>query len=175
MLALDPMALINDGAVGSGTMATDYEIMKWPVDLIRAGEFTPVPLLSGQQWNESSNSQCRLWDGMTAEQYYAKLQSTYGANWQQWAAAYDLSLYPTPAAAYINIITDANFKCTTKAVLDAYSDFYSNVWVYSMEQPISDPGQVTGSNPCLGSSHGWDNYFLFPSYIRSCMSLSPSA
>jgi para-nitrobenzyl esterase len=167
MLALNPEDLINDNQIGSGTMATPYEIMERPVKIFESGNFTPVPLFSGQCWNESAGSTCGPLGNLTVDQFYTLLQSNYPDNWQQYAEIYALSKFPTPVAAWIAILSDRNFKCTTKAVLDAYSAQSPSVWVYSFEQPVSDPGQVAGTSQCLGTAHGFDTYYLFPSYIAA--------
>lgn len=87
MLAIPAEQLI-DTVISHGSMVNDNEIMKRPVEIFKSGDFTPVPLLTGNCWNESSASQCAARGNITAAGFYSLVQSTFPSNWEEYVEVF---------------------------------------------------------------------------------------
>lgn len=139
-----------------------YELLETPISLVKKNQFNHVPLLIGNTLNESSVAYCAS-ATLTPAQFVDNVQRVYPGNSAAILEAYDLDLWPNPTAAQIAVDSDVAFVCPAKSFEDAYSEKISDTYVFHFNHPPRYPSPG-GSVACMGASHTFNIYFLFPSY-----------
>ena len=114
-----------------------------PAVAVPAGNFNRVPVLIGQVNNERALFTFQTYDylgkPLTAAQYVALVQSTYGANAARVLAEYPVSAYPTPGEAWTAVGNDST-ATVREGVITALSNY---VPTYGYEFSESDTPQFT--------------------------------
>lgn len=131
-----------------------------PLDRIRQGAHTPMPVIVGDSTAETMlfvNAVGPVTDAATYSNAIDKVfGATAGARIRQ---VYPLSAYPTPREAFVRLTTDALFTCQSRRVARVLSGVqkepvYRYVFAHALE---NDPQQKA-----LGAVHTIEHMFLFP-------------
>jgi para-nitrobenzyl esterase len=164
---LTPKQLLTQSENFSNVLAYRTGLLpRNPATALRHGDFVHVPVLSGGNQAEEASfvagAEAALPGTYTAASYPAMLTQAFGAaRAARIAQAYPLSAYPSPAAAFASVITDASWACRTLAgnrLLARHTTVYAD--------EFADPGapNVNGVPTDLvpqGSAHATDLPFLF--------------
>jgi para-nitrobenzyl esterase len=134
-----------------------------PATAFADGRYTHVPLLQGANHDEGRFFVALLFDGfghpVTAAQYTAIIQASYGANAPAVLAHYPLSAYASPDLAYAQVFTDSAFSCPALQAdsLPAGSGVYA--YEFSDPNPPND-FPLTFTFP-LGAAHSTELQYVF--------------
>ncbi|MFD9406382.1 carboxylesterase/lipase family protein [Streptomyces sp. NPDC059989] len=137
-----------------------------PRRALEAGRFHRVPVMQG-----TTRDEMRIFVGQTLAQepigdgaaYRARLERSFGADTARAVeAAYPVSRYPTPAAAWAAVLSDASFTCPTLRDSGALA---RHVPTYDYLFSDGDAPNFTGLPPVpglpYGASHGFELPYLF--------------
>ena len=167
-------SLTDEGAVSPVQDGVNFPA--GPAVAAASGAFQHVPLISG-----SNHDEWRLFVGldilfgkifnippppMTAAQYAAMVQSTFGSSAAQILSLYPVTLYTQPYYAWAAILTDQIFACNTH-LLNAQLSRWTPVYEYELEDPNAPMGE-NGTPPgySWGSAHSTDLDFIFPTFYE---------
>ena len=134
-----------------------------PATAFADGRYTHVPLIQGTNHDEGRFFVALLFDGfghpLTAAQYTAIIQSSYGANAPGVLAHYPLSAYASPDLAYAQVFTDSSFSCP--ALQADHLIAGSGLYAYEFSDP-SPPNDfpLTFTFP-LGAAHSTELQYVF--------------
>lgn len=134
-----------------------------PATAFADGQYTHVPLLQGTNHDEGRFFVALLFDGfghpLTAAQYTASIQASYGTNAAAVLAHYPLSAYASPDLAYAQVFTDSAFSCP--ALQADHLTAGSGVYAYEFSDP-NPPNDfpLTFTFP-LGAAHSTELQYVF--------------
>jgi len=131
-----------------------------PRDAIAGGNWNKVPVLVGNVRNENRLLNVGSYK-MTADQYVATVQRSFGPAAGDVLAQYPLSAYPAPFYAYASLLTDSGNACQSKVLADALSGV-TPTYEYEFNDPTSPTlygFQPRGIN--MNSAHSAELAYLF--------------
>ncbi len=134
-----------------------------PSTAFASGRYLHVPLIQGTNHDEGRFFVALEFDGfghpITAAQYPALIQASYGASAAAVLARYPLSAYASPDLAFAAVFTDAAFSCPALEA-DNLTE-HSGVYAYEFSDP-NPPNDfpLTFTFP-LGAAHSTELQYVF--------------
>lgn len=166
-----PAVDILDAQQHSGAWRPDIDgtvLPMAPDQAFSAGSFNRVPVVIGGTAHEARAFVYEQNDlinhPVTASQYLAKVQSTYGPNAAQVLSHYPLSQYSAPGAALAAVQTDSGFSCPelqNAASLSHYIPTY--VYEFRDETAPLRPYELVPSSFSLATQHSSELPYLWGS------------
>lgn len=159
----------EDGLMPYTPAVDGYLLKDQPLKLLRAGEFTPVPLMVGSNQDEGNLFLlAERWRHESTEEEYTELAETYFGDW----ADDVLALYPPVAGEmkeqlnrlFSDYFTFTPSRMTVRAVSEQVADTY---FYYFTRTPNSILGRV------LGAFHGAELAYVFGD-LRGAPAWSPA-
>jgi para-nitrobenzyl esterase len=131
-----------------------------PLRIVARRAHTAMPIVIGNTTDETLGwvrSGTPITDAQT---YSAEIEKVFGAGARERIlAAYPLSSYSTPASAFIQLTTDAQFTCTSRRVARVFSGAQKEpVYRYLFSHVMANDAQLTAA----GANHTIEHAFLFP-------------
>jgi len=169
--ALPAAKLLDDPSVdfgsGTGTWTPDvdgYVLPRTLQDAWSSGDFNHVPMLLGTNLNEGRLfafiDELSHLSPLTAAEYSAYLEQTFGAAADAVLAQYPISAYGAADLAMGQVFTDSAFACTANNEAREASAHGQPIWQYEFADP-DPPG--SGGDPFmpLGDYHASELSYLF--------------
>ncbi len=140
-----------------GPVVGDTELPELPVDAMRGGRATRVPLILGTNANEGQLFTALYLGGVTPADTRAMAQWMFGnANADTIFAQYPLSSYGSPKEQIAEIVTDGIFACPTRRAARAFADSGGTAYLYEFAYPF----QISVA-PGARAAHGFELPFIF--------------
>ena len=169
--ALPARKLLSDPSVtfgsGTGTWVPDvdgYVLPQTLQDAWTSGDFNHVPIIIGSNLNEGRLfaflEELSQLGRLTAAEYTAYLQQTFGAQAGAVLAQYPISAYGAPDLAMGQVFTDSAFACTTNQEAREASARGQPIWQYEFADP-DPPGSNIDPFMNLGDFHASELSYLF--------------
>jgi len=139
-------------------LIVDGQILSEQVgDAIAAGRAAKVPLIIGVNDDEQTTLTPESTLPSTVPTYEASVRSAFGlALGNRVLAAYPANAYPTPQAAYQDLLDDLRFTCPNRRAAADHASAGNAVYHYVLSEILPDP-QLSP----LESFHGLDVVLLF--------------
>ena len=132
---------------------------------ITSGAFNRVPVIEGTNHDEDRLFVALQFDliqkPVTADQYPAMVQASYGARAAAVLAAYPLGRFSSPSLAWATVVTDSRFSCPAR-VADAMLSAQVPTFAYEFNDPNAPEFIVRDPVMPLGAFHAAELGFLFP-------------
>ncbi|MDB5905748.1 MAG: Carboxylic ester hydrolase, partial [Betaproteobacteria bacterium] len=131
-----------------------------PLSIVARRAHTAMPIVIGNTTDETLGwvrSGTPITDAQT---YSAEIEKVFGAGARERIlAAYPLSSYATPASAFIQLTTDAQFTCTSRRVARVFAGAQKEpVYRYLFSHVMENDPQLMAA----GANHTIEHAFLFP-------------
>jgi len=133
-----------------------FELEMAPLEYITSGNFNEVPMIIGNNRDETGLFECPVYVNVTESGYVEVMKTMYGpVIGQQIVEIYPAAHYSAPVQALIAAQTDMYFICPAHRAARAIMAANLPVYLYEFAHPI---GFAT---PCQGASHSFELPFIF--------------
>lgn len=142
----------------AGPIVDGYVLPDMPIELVRRGEHTKVPLVIGVNAVETAAPLFTIPRRLTGMGYLAALRSMFGADADRVRYAYPLVAFDTPRDALVAVTTDSQFVCPARrfaraAARSQRAPVYRYLYTHVME------GKPSAAY--LGAAHGLELFSVF--------------
>jgi para-nitrobenzyl esterase len=108
-----------------------------PADLIESGDFTKGEVIIGTNKNEYGLFQILRGGAQSMEELRSRIETSFGDRAEEIMAVYAPDENTDPNQAYIDLMTDIQFRCGSRRLARMVADQGGKVYLYSFEQGLA--------------------------------------
>ncbi len=150
-------------------MVDGYFLPEAPIKLYMKGAALDIPVMIGTNRDEGSLFALMLKRKLdSAEEFLTAIdldsktvRDSFGIDLtKEFTGLYDPANYPSPKAAYIDLLTDSAFTCVVRPQIKLTANHKSPVYSYHFAQPLGDKGFAAQ----VGVFHGAELAFIYNNF-----------
>lgn len=142
----------------SGPVVDGWVLPDTPLARIRAGKHNHVPIVFGANRDETASPLFQVPHIFPAFTYEARVKALFGADAPKVLAAYPVTAFESPRAAWIALTSDGQFVCPARTYARAAAASQTEHVYRYFYTHVSHGGRVSAN---AGAAHGFELFYVF--------------